>query len=302
MPTLVGHCVEAPDHLRGWRTMRDESRIGETVAGVYNALLRKDGGGEYSLTDEQRLRDQVVAACPDAPDLADSASVVMPQAVRKAFTTQTPTRPPIKQVLDLGCGPPPPNGMVHEVAQSIVPDARTAYVDISSRAIGHIFERLGNAGPHTTAVEADITDVDSVLTHPDITATLNFGQPMLVLLGLVTQLVLDDSTLTTILRRYRDATAPGSLMVITAPCSDSSLHQQMRDVVDIYRKAKPPVFWKLRSLEALKRVLPAHEAWTPPGLVPAWELYPGVEPAIRLSPEQARRRGHAMVAVEIGRP
>ena len=86
--------------------------------------------------------------------------------------------PGISQFLDIGTGiPTSPN--LHEVAQGLNPAARVVYVDNDPIVLAHAHARLTSAPLGRVAyIHADMRDTKSVLTAPDLTATLDLSRPV----------------------------------------------------------------------------------------------------------------------------
>ncbi|RBL83739.1 SAM-dependent methyltransferase, partial [Streptomyces cavourensis] len=86
----------------------------------------------------------------------------------------------IRQFLDVGTGLPVANS-THEVAQSIVPDARIVYVDNDPIVLAHAHALLTSAPEGRTAyVDADLSETDTVVD--EAAKTLDLSEPVAVLL------------------------------------------------------------------------------------------------------------------------
>ncbi|GAB3852439.1 SAM-dependent methyltransferase [Dactylosporangium cerinum] len=98
----------------------------------------------------------------------------------------------VRQFLDIGTGiPAVPN--VHEIAQGITPDAQVVYVDNDPIVMTHARALLtSNALGATAYVEADVRNPAAILRSPDLRATLDFTQPIAVLLIAVLHFLTDD--------------------------------------------------------------------------------------------------------------
>jgi hypothetical protein len=126
----------------------------------------------------------------------------------------------IRQFLDLGTGIPSANN-THEVAQGVAADARIVYADNDPIVLRHAQALMrGTREGATTYIEADLRDPAPVLRQA--AATLDFSQPVAVLLLGVLHLVSDDEDPWGIVATLMDATAPGSYLVISHPALDIS--------------------------------------------------------------------------------
>src|SRR3954466_13289134 len=84
----------------------------------------------------------------------------------------------IRQWLDIGTGiPTEPN--LHQVAQSVVPQARVVYADNDPLVLKYA-ETLMRSAPEgrTTYIEADANDPDSLLSAPELAEVLDLTQPV----------------------------------------------------------------------------------------------------------------------------
>jgi hypothetical protein len=84
----------------------------------------------------------------------------------------------MRQWLDIGTGiPTSPN--LHEVAQSVAPDARVVYVDHDPVVLAHS-RALMTSGPEgrTAYIHGDVRDPEAILAAPQLAETLDLGQPV----------------------------------------------------------------------------------------------------------------------------
>src|SRR3984957_7371571 len=98
----------------------------------------------------------------------------------------------ISQFLDIGTGiPTSPN--VHEIAQDADPQARVVYVDNDPIVLAHA-RALLTSGPvgKTAYLDADVRDVDRILSSTDLRKTLDMNEPVGLLLLAVMHFVADE--------------------------------------------------------------------------------------------------------------
>jgi hypothetical protein len=114
----------------------------------------------------------------------------------------------IRQFLDLGSGLPSVQN-VHEVAQSIAPESRVVYVDNDPIVLRHAQVLLTSCPQGATGyIEADIRDPGLILERA--AETLDFRQPVAVMLLAVLHLVTDAQDPAGIIGTVMDAVPPGS--------------------------------------------------------------------------------------------
>ncbi|MFB7918197.1 SAM-dependent methyltransferase [Streptomyces sp. NPDC056061] len=151
-----------------------EARIGIGVphsARVWNYWIN---GKDYYPVD-QELGDQVIAIYPQTRELALASRAFQTRAVQYLAGSAG-----ITQFLDIGTGLPVQNS-THEVAQTIRPQARIAYVDNDPLVLAHARALLTSAPEGMTDyIHADMTDAEHVLQ--EAARTLDMTQPVAVML------------------------------------------------------------------------------------------------------------------------
>ncbi len=123
----------------------------------------------------------------------------------------------VRQFLDIGTGIPSANN-THEVAQSVTPDARVVYVDNDPIVLAHARALLTSAPGLTAYIDADLRDTGAILA--DAARTLDFTQPVAVMLVAVLHLIPDEDDPWSIVADLMRAVPSGSYLVITHPASD----------------------------------------------------------------------------------
>ncbi len=124
----------------------------------------------------------------------------------------------IRQFLDIGTGLPSANN-THEVAQAVAPESRVVYVDNDPLVLTFARALLasGPAGA-TDYLDADLRDTGIILERA--ADTLDFSQPVAVLLIGILQLIGDSDAPHAIVRRLLDAVPAGSWLALAHPASD----------------------------------------------------------------------------------
>nr|WP_281377550.1 SAM-dependent methyltransferase [Saccharopolyspora hordei] len=195
----------------------------------------------------------------------------------------------IDQFLDLGSGIPTV-GNVHEIAHSVAPDARVAYVDHESVAVAHA-QALLDGVPHVTITQADIREPETVLKAPGVAELLDFSRPVGVLAVAILHFVPDSDDPVGVMRRYREACVPGSYLALSHLSSVTFTDDQLSAGHEIYNRTSTP--GTLRSREQIAELLTGYEL-VEPGLVllPEWRPEVPVDPA-----EAAQTNSYAAVGV-----
>ncbi|BFO18079.1 hypothetical protein SHKM778_44670 [Streptomyces sp. KM77-8] len=99
----------------------------------------------------------------------------------------------IRQWLDIGTGiPTEPN--LHQVAQSVVPEARVVYADNDPLVLKYA-ERLMRSTPQgrTTYIEADANDPDTLLNAPELSDVLDLSRPVALSLNALMHFITDSA-------------------------------------------------------------------------------------------------------------
>jgi hypothetical protein len=126
----------------------------------------------------------------------------------------------LRQFLDIGTGLPTANN-THEVAQSIAPQSRIVYVDNDPLVLSHARALLTSRPEGVTDyLDADLRDPDRIL---ELAAdTLDFSQPVAIMLLAILHYIPDLDQAQQIVARLVSAVPSGSYLVISHAASDIS--------------------------------------------------------------------------------
>lgn len=178
-------------------------------ARVYDALL----GGKDNYAADRAVADKLAAAKPALRPNVRANRAYLGRVVRYLAAEAG-----IRQFLDLGTGLPSLDN-THEVAQGAARDSRIVYVDNDPVVLAHARALLVSTPEGATAyLRADIRDPATVLEQA--AATLDFGQPIAVMLLGVLYMIPDSDGPYEAVRGYLDAVVPGSYLAISHPASD----------------------------------------------------------------------------------
>ncbi|MCK2236501.1 MULTISPECIES: SAM-dependent methyltransferase [unclassified Crossiella] len=195
-----------------------------SAARVYDYYL----GGSHNFGVDRELARVAIEDWPELPMIMQANRAFLRRAVK--FCVQAG----IRQFLDIGSGIPTV-GNVHEVAQELDPDCRVVYVDIDPVAVAH--SRIMLAGnDFSEIVQADLRQPERVLDAPQTKALLDLSQPVAVLMVAVLHFVPDEADPAGLVRRYLDAVAPGSFLVLSHACLEG-VGEQAEFHQKLYRRA-----------------------------------------------------------------
>ncbi|MFJ6618700.1 SAM-dependent methyltransferase [Kitasatospora sp. NPDC091335] len=181
-------------------------------ARVYDYLI----GGKTNFEADRVAAHASVQAWPSLPISMRTTREFMQRSVRRLAEEYG-----VRQFLDVGTGiPTSPN--VHEIAQSIAPEARVAYVDNDPIVLTHARALMdSSAQGRTCYVNADFRDPESIIDNPRLREVLDLSQPVALSLIAIVHFVLDEDDPQGIVRRFMDALAPGSFLALTVFTGDT---------------------------------------------------------------------------------
>jgi len=229
-------------------------------ARVYNYLL---GGKDNFAADREAARQMI----------AGGAKVLVGVRANRAFLGRAvrflAEEAGLRQFLDIGTGLPT-EGNTHEVAQAIAPRSRIVYVDNDPIVLSHATALLKSApGGACQYVQADIREPGKILA--EAARTLDFSQPVAVMILMTLQYVPDADDPHQIVRTLMDAMPPGSYLAISDVARDPAADANVEASTERLNKRLGPVRQTIRSPQEIGRFFDGLEL-TEPGLVqlPQW--------------------------------
>ena len=179
------------------------------IARVYNYWL----GGKDNFAADRELGDRTIEAYPQIVLSVRANRAFLARTVRFLVRDQG-----IRQFLDIGTGIPTANN-THQVAQHYAPDSRIVYVDNDPVVMLHARALLKSTPEGKCGyIQADARDPAAILA--EAAKTLDFSQPVAVMLIAVLHMIGDDAQASSIVRQLMAACAPGSFLTISHPASD----------------------------------------------------------------------------------
>jgi hypothetical protein len=167
-------------------------------------------GGKDNFAVDRAAGDQVIELRPEIVHAVRSNRRFLRRSVRCLAAEAG-----IRQFLDIGTGLPSANN-THEVAQHVRPDSRIVYVDNDPIVLTHARALLTSTPEgQTSYVSSDLRDTEAVLAEAG--KTLDFGQPIALMFLMTLQYIPDSDDPHAIVRKYVDALAPGSFLVLSDP-------------------------------------------------------------------------------------
>ncbi|HEY1622480.1 MAG TPA: SAM-dependent methyltransferase, partial [Streptosporangiaceae bacterium] len=186
-------------------------KIDATVANIARAWNYLVGGKDNFEADREAAR-QLIKVAP----IIGIAARLSRAYLRRAVTYLVGEG--IGQFLDIGTGLPTA-GNTHEIAQSLAPASRVVYVDNDPVVISHV-RALVAPFPEgiTSYIDADSRDPASILAEAG--KTLDFAEPVGVMLFDLLNFIEDDEVAASIVCALMGAVPSGSYLAIMHPASD----------------------------------------------------------------------------------
>jgi O-methyltransferase involved in polyketide biosynthesis len=194
----------------------DEKRDGpgldvrvSTSAGVWNYWV---GGNDHFAVDRE-AGEQILRAMPTLRAIAQLSRRFLIDVVHDLAAERG-----IRQFLDIGSGLPTADN-THDVAQRAAPGARIVYADYDPVVIAQA-EALLTSTPEgeTDYIQADVRDPEMILSAAR--RTLDFSEPVAVILIFVMHFVPDAEQPHDVVRRLLDPLPSGSYLVMAHAARD----------------------------------------------------------------------------------
>jgi hypothetical protein len=172
-------------------------------------------GGKDHFQADRDSGDAIAAAFPSVRLAAVENRAFMRRAV-----THLVRDVGVRQFLDIGTGIPAPNN-THEIAQAIAPESRVVYVDNDPIVMCHARALLASAPQGKTAyIEADLRTPERILGDPSLRTTLDFSQPVALMLVAILHFLGDADDPYGIVEQLADALPAGSYLIASHATAD----------------------------------------------------------------------------------
>jgi O-methyltransferase involved in polyketide biosynthesis len=170
-------------------------------------------GGKDNYPVDREMGEKIVAYIPELVRSARADRRFLSRAVRYLAGEQG-----IRQFLDIGAGLPTVDN-THEVAQRVAPGCRIVYVDNDPLVLAHA-RALLTSTPEGTCdyIDSDLREPGTILSRA--ANTLDFSQPVAVMMLGILNFVVDTGQARTILRHLLGAVPPGSFLSISHPTTE----------------------------------------------------------------------------------
>jgi len=228
-------------------------------ARIYDYLL----GGKDNFAVDRAAAEKILEHAPNAKEAAQANRRFLIRAVEYLADQG------IRQFLDIGAGLPTQEN-VHEVALRKAPGSRIVYVDNDPIVLAHARALLA-CDAQTIAVAGDLREPESILDNPEVTAHLDFNEPVGLILVAILHFIPDEAAYPAV-AKLRDRLAPGSHLVISHASMGQIDEKGLAEVKQIYARSSAGSAIP-RTREEIERFFDGFEV-VEPGLVWVEDWHP----------------------------
>jgi len=224
-------------------------------------------GGEDNFAVDRAVADQILAMVPEMVGSARADRAFLGRAVRHLAGAEH-----IRQFLDVGTGIPTADN-THEVAQRVAPSSRIVYVDNDPMVLVHARALLtSHPEGRTDYLDADLRAPEAIVEGAR--RTLDFDQPIAVMMLGILNFVPDDDEAADLVRQLVEALPSGSFVTISHPTTEVN-GPVMTEALRLWNEG-PAAKMVLRSAEQVARLFGDLEM-VEPGVVSCsqWRPDPG---------------------------
>ena len=216
---VEGHPVAGDKRVKDKRIPDIDTTVTHS-ARFWNYLL----GGRDNYPVDRRAAEEILTFIPSLRDTVRAERGFLIRAVQYLVEPEE-----ICQFLDIGTGLPTANN-THEVAQANAPQSRIVYVDNDPLVLAHARALLTSTPEGATDyLHVDVRDPETILRQA--AQTLDFAQPVALMLLGILNFVTDTDEAHTIVTRLLRELPSGSYLVISHPTAEvdgEAMHQAMR--------------------------------------------------------------------------
>ncbi len=222
-------------------------------------------GGKDNFAADRQVAEEVLRVMPVMAQIARGCRLFLSAVVHHLAADLG-----VRQFLDIGTGLPTADN-THELAQRVAAEARIVYVDNDPIVLSHSRALLrSNRRGRCAYIDADAQDVGQVLAGA--ARTLDFGQPVAVIMLGLLHYIPDADDPYSLPGRYLDALVPGSYLAVSHASGDIAEAGQPEATSTYNANATVPI--TLRSRQEVARFFRGLEL-VPPGIVALGQWSPG---------------------------
>jgi hypothetical protein len=249
-------------------TPRQESPTIDTTVPHSARIWNYWQGGKDNYPVDRKIGDQFCEIFPDIIQIARTSRAFNVRSIRYLAGEAG-----IRQFLDIGTGLPGANN-THEVAQAVAPECRIVYVDNDPLVLTHA-RALLTSSPEGSCqyIDADLREPDTILQAA--VRTLDFGQPVALMLSGILGHIIDDTEAYAIVNRLLDALPSGSYLALNDG-TNVIRGKELEEAIQVWNQASSTPY-HLRSIEQIARFFDGLEL-VEPGVVSVTRWRPEAGP------------------------
>jgi hypothetical protein len=242
-------------------------------------------GGKHNFPADREAAQRALSVVPHGQEIARANRHFLVRVVKHL------ARSGIDQFIDIGTGiPASPN--VHEVARSIIPDARVIYIDNDADVTIQNREILAGMDSGVRGIYGDIRYPLNVVYDQALREVIDFNRPVGVLFVAVLHFLTNGDDPYNSVNVFTQRIAPGSYVAISHITSDGTSPEVISTIQKAYAHASAPAIFRTKKeievlfngLELLKPGFVEVSDWRSNGK-------PRPDPALRLLAGVGRKRG-----------
>jgi hypothetical protein len=206
-------------------------------ARIYDYYL----GGKDNFAADRMSAEKALSVVPQGRDVARSNRRFLVRAVRYMASQG------VTQFFDLGTGFPTPPSVHETAAVALKTRPRVVYIDNDPMVTSHNQALLTDTRAAITVIHGDIRSPGQIFAHDELRNTIDFGQPVGVLLAAVLHFIPAEDDPHDSVRAFCSNMAPGSFLAISHITSDGTAPAVMAAIKDAYRTASAPAVFRDRD-------------------------------------------------------
>lgn len=148
----------------------------------------------------------------------------------------------IRQFIDLGSGLPNSDN-THSVVRKVDPSARVVYLESDGALVAH-GKQLTAIDDGVAVIQGDMRNVDAFLANAEVRETLDFTQPIAVMLIAALHCVADEDDPWNLVTALRDACPEGSALVLSHLSAENTPRAEQESMFAAYEKAPYPLVFR----------------------------------------------------------
>jgi hypothetical protein len=196
-------------------------------------------GGKANYPIDREAAEQIRAVVPELEDIAWANRGFLQRAVHKLASLG------IRQFIDVGAGLPTQNN-THQVARSVIPDARVLYADNDPMVVAHARALLAGS-PDTAVITADLRHPEELLAQEPVHELIDFTRPVGLLMVAVLHFVSDDDDPLGLVGRYLAELPSGSYLALSHGTADFQAPRALKAIADVYADATESAHFRTRA-------------------------------------------------------